>query len=256
MAKQVDFFTVGTGSVHSVPLWGCACAVCQRAIANACFARAPCSGVLHMTDGDTVRHILIDAGDMHIAHRYDRTAVVAGVLTHYHPDHIQGLLSVRWHGGGRIPIMSVHDTQGFGDLYANNGIFDFVFVPPFETFYIQDIAFTPVPLNHSVPTNGYVIEYNNTRLAYLCDTKGLPPETARYLQSLHIHTVVLDCCHSPDKTSNGHGNLTQAQEVYTCLHPKHMVLSHIEHDFDVWMCTHPIPKPLQVARDHQHILSF
>lgn len=256
MTKTIALYTAGTGAVHSVPSWGCNCGVCSRARIQPQFARSPCSAVLKISDGDKPQYILIDAGQTDIMQRYNRRDIWAFVLTHFHADHVQGLLPIRWHGHTKIPVYCVHDTNGYGDLLDNKGSLEYTTVTPFESFFIQDIQFTPVPLNHPMPTIGYVITYNNTTIAYLCDTKGLPFETESYLQSLHLNTVILDCTHASNKTSQGHGNLTDAEYIHKMLQPKNMFLTHIEHNFDIWLDQNKIPNFLQVAQDNQFICKF
>lgn len=256
MTQHLDLYTVGTGAVSHTPLWGCTCAVCTRARDDSAYARKPCGGVLTFTDGNAQNHILLDAGDMDITTKYPRDSILGIVMTHYHPDHAQGLLPIRWHGGDTIPVTGVQDDTGFADVYKNNGNLDFSFVTPFETFEFCGVQFTPVPLIHSVPTNGYVIVYNGTKCAYLCDTCGLPSETEVYLKGLDLHTVILDCAYSPNYTSSGHCNVNQAVAIYDVLRPKNMILTHISHEFDVWLENNAVPTPLRVARDNQHIMTF
>lgn len=246
-----ELYTAGTGAVTCVPKWGCDCALCMKPQNF----RTPCSAVLKITNGNTVQYVFLDAGRMNIMDSYNRSQVHSFIMTHFHPDHAQGLLPIRWQGGDSIPVHCVGDAHGFGDLYKNNGILNFKPVTAFESFTVLDITFTPVPLNHSVPTVGYVMTHNGSTVAYLCDTKGLPTATTDYLKALTLDMIILDCTY-PERESSGHCNLADAIHIYETLNPKHMIISHIHHDFDVWLQTNPLPHPLQIAKDDQHIWTF
>lgn len=256
MCPQVDFFTLGTGAVCSVPNWGCQCPACHRIKYNPQFIRTPCSGVVRITDKEKTQYVMLDAGQTTITERYNRQELSAFVLTHYHADHVQGLLSIRWHKGDAIAVYGRHSDHNIADLQKNRGILKYIEVSLFESFSLHDVLFVPVPLQHSIPTCGYVITYHDTTMAYCCDTKGLPDSTTEYLQSLSLNTVILDCTTSPEKSYSGHCNLLEAEQIYQSLRPEYMYLTHIEHDFDLWLLDNPIPQPLQIAYDNQKILTF
>ena len=260
MTKKVQFLTRGTGAVCSIPLWGCDCSVCTQVHHGRRRPRTPAGAVLTITCAktNTTRSILLDAGDMTIPQQYPRHTVSAIVLTHYHPDHAQGLLGLRWHHGAPLPVIGVHDNASplAKDLHAESGILNFSFVKPFESFDLEGVTFTPVPLHHTMPTLGYVISYNDAHVAYLCDTKGLPPETKRYLKSIHVNSLVLDCTHSPEQSTKGHCNLKEAYDIYQDIRPDAMHLTHIDHDFDVWLESNTIPEPLEIAQDNQELYTF
>ncbi len=55
------------------------------------------------------------------------------LLTHYHPDHVQGLFHLRWGCGESIPVYGPKDPQGCADLYRHPGVLDFqVPLKPFK----------------------------------------------------------------------------------------------------------------------------
>ena len=99
------------------------------------------------------------------------------LLTHYHMDHVQGLFPLRWGCGNAIPVYGPPDPDGCDDLYKHPGIL--AFQPPLSAFHpIQfgDLRITPVPLNHSKITFGYLLQSPNRAIAYLTDTIGPPAE--------------------------------------------------------------------------------
>ena len=94
---------------------------------------------------------------------------------------------------------------------------------------------TPVPLNHSKPTFGYLFETIEQRIAYLTDTVGLPADTTAFLQGEPLDWLVLDCS-SPPATSppRNYNDLTRALETVELLQPKKTVLTHVGHHLDAW----------------------
>lgn len=79
---------LGTGGVTAAPLPGCACRACQRAQLNSGYARAPCSALIEFGR----ERILLDAGLPLLASSFPPGTLTRILLTHYHMDHVQGLL--------------------------------------------------------------------------------------------------------------------------------------------------------------------
>jgi len=165
---------LGTGAAGGVPLYGCDCPACERARHDSRYVRRPCSALLE--SGDT--RILLDADLTNLRERYPPGTLSAIVLTHYHPDHVQGLFHLRWGAGDAIPVMGPPDSAGCADLYRNPGLLRFQDLRKFEPLNIGPLRLTPLALIHSKPTFGYAIEApGGERFAYLTDTAELPPRT-------------------------------------------------------------------------------
>ncbi|WP_110693471.1 phosphonate metabolism protein PhnP [Salinicola halophyticus] len=260
----------GTGDSAQVPCFGCDCLACQRARLLSYHRREPCCGEIEIDD----ELILIDAGRMDLAARCERQRPAAILLTHYHADHVQGLLHLRWGRGKSIPVHGPKDPQGCADLHKNPGILDFQpGLKPFRPLVLGGLTVTPLPLNHSKPTLGYALDDGVNRVAWLCDTVGLPGATERFLSEWRPHGVVIDATHpdayhSPNPESDdsphpeshttprNHNNVAMALEIIERLSPSRAWLTHISHELDAdFMATSRIlPAGVELAADGSDIL--
>lgn len=241
---------LGTGAAGGVPLWGCDCPACKRAAWVTDHRRAPCCALVEAGEG--AQRILIDAGLMDLAERFPAGNLSRILLTHYHPDHVQGLFHLRWGAGEPLPVHGPPDSEGCADLYKNPGILDFQRLRKFEPLHWGTLTVTPVPLIHSKPTLGFCIEADGARLAYLTDTVGLPPSTREFLLAFRPDTLVLDCTHPPqDSAPRNHNDLNLALALCEELSVPQAVLTHISHELDAWLLTHDVvlPKGVSVAAD-------
>jgi phosphoribosyl 1,2-cyclic phosphate phosphodiesterase len=194
---------------------------------------------------------LLDAGQWHLASRFPAGTLDGIFLTHFHVDHLQGLFHLRWGIGPEIPVYCPPDPEGCTDLYRHPGILRFFPQTEFVPFCLGDLQVTPLPLNHSKPTLGYLFEADNASLAYLTDTKGLPAKTQALLTARSPHTLVLDCSFEPGSPKLGHNNLDEAVAIHDAIAPRQTVLTHIGHDLDVWLRHHAdtLPNNLLVGVD-------
>jgi phosphoribosyl 1,2-cyclic phosphate phosphodiesterase len=240
---------LGTGNAGQIPVYNCYCDACRRARGNTRYRRGPCCALLEHGG----QRWLVDAGLMDLAERFEPQSLAAIVQTHYHADHAQGLLHLRWGQGLRIPVLGPPDPEGFADLYKHPGILDFsTTLNAFEPTQLGALTLTPVPMAHSRLTYGYVFADAANRFAYLTDTVGLPQETRAYLQERSLDLLVLDCSHPPRaQAPRNHNDLTRALETIGQLQPKQAVLTHIGHDLDAWLMAHPdaLPGQVSIGRD-------
>lgn len=242
---------LGTGDAGGVPLYGCNCPACMRARAVAAFRRRPCTAL--MEAGDT--RILIDAGLTDLTERFPPGSLSAIVVTHFHPDHVQGLFHLRWGIGTCIPVYGPPDSEGCADLYKNHGLLEFRRLFKFERITVGDLTLTPLPLIHSKVTFGYAIEDPvGQRFAYLTDTVGLPLRTEEFLKDWRPGLVALDCTHPPENyPPHNHNDLTIALEIAETLTPAKVWLTHISHDMDAWRLKNvgELSPRITVAHDSQ-----
>lgn len=236
---------LGTGNARQVPVYNCDCMACQRAAHQPQHRRGPCCALLEYEGG----RWLIDAGLTDLAERFPPGSLNGVLQTHYHADHAQGLLHLRWGVGLSIPVLGPVDPEGLADLYKHPGILDFSrTLSAFKPESLGACVVTPVPLNHSRPTFGYVFEGGGKRYAYLTDTVGLPSDTASWLQSRPLDILVLDCSFAPSpETPRNHNDLTLAMDIARSVPAKQTVLTHIGHGLDVWLMENPSALPAEVT---------
>ena len=249
---------LGTGDTRQVPVYGCTCRICDLSRADPQYRRRPCSAFIRCGD----QRWLIDSGLTDLCERFPPRSFDGILQTHYHADHAQGLLSLRWGKGLKIPVFGPQDPDGLADLYKHPGILDFN--RPFDAFerrMLGSLAVTALPLNHSKPTFGFLFEDINASdppraIAYLTDTIGLPAQTLAFLQTTRLDTLVLDCSMPPQtQPPRNHNDLTLALACIDELHPRQTVLTHIGHALDVWLLENPtaLPEGVRPARDDMEL---
>ncbi|MEW8431073.1 MAG: phosphonate metabolism protein PhnP [gamma proteobacterium symbiont of Ctena orbiculata] len=242
---------LGSGDAAGIPLYGCDCDLCTAAAADPALRRTASSALL---ESGALR-LLLDAGQSNLCERFPSGTIDAIFLTHFHVDHLQGLFHLRWGIGESIPVYTPPDPEGCGDLYKNPGILEFVTLRQFETSRLGDLDVTPLPLNHSKPTHGYLFSDSRQRIAYLTDTKGLPSSTSACLADLPLDLVVVDCSFAPGVGSTGHNNLDDVLEIDRLVAPARMMLTHIGHGLDLWLRENPrrLPSHIGVAKDGMRV---
>lgn len=240
---------LGTGNAAGLPVYGCHCVACERARSDDHLRRRPCSARLR--NGD--QQILLDAGLMDLAERFPPGSLSHILLTHYHPDHVQGLFHLRWGNNTRIPVISPDDLEGCADLYKHPGILDFSQrAYPFRSFRLGTLQVTPLPLNHSKLTLGYCLEQGGKVFAYLTDTAGLQAEVQDFLRAAQPDYLVMDCSFPPQATTpRGHNDLNTLLALHESIQPKQTVLTHLDHTLDGWLLENPaaLPESVRVGFD-------
>ncbi|HED15180.1 MAG TPA: phosphonate metabolism protein PhnP [Gammaproteobacteria bacterium] len=222
---------LGTGDAAGMPVYGCHCERCVMARENPDYRRGPTSALLEIDD----KRYLIDAGLMDIADRFPAPTLDGIFLTHFHPDHVQGLFHLRWGRGNKIPVYCPTDNTGFADLLKHPGVLDFQVLRKYEPLNIGELTITPVPLIHSKPTFGYLFEKEGHQIAYLVDTKDIPPRVEEFLREKQLETVIIDTCSPPGVENRNHNNLDDTLSLHQRIGAKKTIMTHIQHDFDLWL---------------------
>ena len=243
---------LGTGAAAGFPVYGCECELCRRAEALPELRRTACSALLEFGSS----RYLIDAGQTNLTECFPPGTLDGILLTHFHPDHVQGLFHLRWGKNCEIPVFTPPDTQGCADLYKHPGILQFKPCKKFVPFSLGELSVTPIPLIHSKPTFGYCFEIHGQRFAYLTDTKGLPPATLEFLKSDHLDLLIVDCTYSPEESLPGHNNIEDVLCIDLQLQPKQLVLTHIGHGMEEWLAVNQrsLPDHFRVAQDGMSFL--
>lgn len=236
---------LGTGDARQVPVYNCSCAACASARVNPARRRGPCCALIECG----TQRWLIDSGLSDLCERFPPHSLSGILQTHYHADHAQGLLHLRWGQGLIIPVHGPDDPEGLADLYKHPGVLDFS--QPFTAFerrQLGELSVTALPLNHSKLTFGYLLEGGGRRIGYLTDTLGVPAASAEVLCQQPLDLLVLDCSTAPQPIApRNHNDLTRALEVALQLQPSETVLTHIGHSFDAWLLEHPDALPAGVS---------
>lgn len=245
----MKFTLLGTANAGLVPVYGCDCDACQRALLDARFQRKPCSALLEIDS----KLILIDAGLTDLTQRLPPDSLSCVLLTHYHLDHIAGLFSMRWGKNLRIPVIGPRDPEGCAQLDESPTIFDFgTPATALQSIYLNNLSVTPLPLCHSRPCMGYYLSYQNFHIAYLTDTAGLPQATMEFFNRHTIDIMVLDCSFPPQALApKNHNDINLAFDIYQQLNPAACYLTHIGHDLDCWLMQHAddLPKGMHIGYD-------
>jgi phosphoribosyl 1,2-cyclic phosphate phosphodiesterase len=242
---------LGTGDAAGMPVYGCNCEACVMSAANHTLQRTSCSALLEVGD----HRYLLDAGQLNLSGRFPAGTLHGVLLTHFHPDHVQGLLHLRWGTGLQIPVFCPPDSEGCADLYKHPGILRFQPQAEFIPFTLGNLRVTPLPLLHSRPTFGYLLEQRGQRIAYLTDTKGLPSQVVDLLAGQSLDCMVIDGSFVPGSDRQGHNNLDDVLDLRARIVPRLTVLTHIGHDLDIWLRAHPytLPENLVVGSDGQRV---
>ena len=156
-----------------------------------------------------------------------------------------------------IPVHGPADPEGLADLYKHPGILDFS--QPFGAFERRQwgaLAATALPLVHSKPTFGYLLE----GLPRRDDTApGLPHRYRRAAggQRLAIARGAAGPAGAGLLDAAAGAAAAQPQRPHAgigcieSLRPRRAVLTHVGHTLDAWLLDHPaaLPEGVELARD-------
>ncbi|MDX1809673.1 MAG: MBL fold metallo-hydrolase [Sulfurospirillaceae bacterium] len=215
---------LGTADSGGIPSHNCICEICREYRSKGHINLAT-SAYIECDNGEI---ILLDAGVENIASQFDGSIIKAVFLTHFHADHVMGLLRLRY---SHNPILCYHpkDDNGFADLFKNKKSIEYIENVAFEEIIVNDLKFIPIPLFHSKNTTGYLIRSKNKTVAYLTDCAGLDVESMKFLKSFSIDACYLDACLAPNFSNGNHLNYEQAIRVLDEIGAKTSHLMHSSH---------------------------
>lgn len=157
--------------------------------------------------------LAVDAGPLGSVGTVDEQGAVRDVLlTHAHIDHVAGLpvfLDNVYRISDRCPaIYGLPDTLAAvqSDVFNDRLMPDFVgmskrmepfltlhAITPDRPFAVGPYTVTPIPLKHTIPTVGYLIDDKTSAVAVLTDTGPVPEVVAAVARWPRLRAVFLEC---------------------------------------------------------------
>ena len=158
------------------------------------------------------RRLAVDAGPLACGPVAEQADIADVLLTHSHIDHVAGLPLFLDNVYGLRPappaVYALPETLAAltGDVFNNRLWPDFVGMgermPPFVTLHpltpdrpraVGAYTVTPIPMNHGIPTAGYLIDDRTAAVAVLTDTAPLPDTFAAVARWPRLRAVFLEC---------------------------------------------------------------
>jgi len=223
-----ELIIFGSGSSETSPCHGCFCDVCTEAIISN-HIRSNSTYLYHST---TDANIFLDYGTPVVSnYGLSHLKIAAVLLTHTHSDHVLGLYTLRW-SRNKIKVYypegDIH--QDFLPIVSKSFNLEIERLRPFESLKLAGATITPLPLNHSIPTLGFLVEDSHYPVALLSDTKGIPSDTYDLLREKNNLIALVDAAISPEHTNSYHNNILEAIEIIQSLPIKLGILTHISHN--------------------------
>jgi phosphoribosyl 1,2-cyclic phosphate phosphodiesterase len=100
------------------------------------------------------------------------------------------------------------------------------------------------------------MENNGHGIAYLVDTKDIPPRTEEFLSKIQLEAVVIDTSTPPGVENRNHNNLDDTLLLQQRIGAKKTVMTHISHDFDTWLSHHHESLPRNVIPGFDNYIVF
>ncbi|MGB3750115.1 MAG: MBL fold metallo-hydrolase [Arcobacteraceae bacterium] len=219
----MKFKFLGSADSAGIPVHNCHCIACNEYREQGITNLATCA-VLEYNN----KVILFDAGIENISNILDGKKILAICLTHFHPDHVLGLLRLR-HSKDKINCYHPKDDLGFSDLFKHKKSINYIEHNALNPIIMDGIKITPIPLKHSKNTTGYIIETPSKSIAYLTDCAGIEEKYLKILQTYHFDYVFLDAGLTPPQVGN-HLNFESASDLMDRLHVQNGYFMHQGHN--------------------------
>lgn len=223
------FTFLGTGAGCGVPAFFCDCPACEEARANPQAARGDCGA---MVSGESRTLIDCPPDLRSYLNREGVREVADVVLTHWHYDHVGGF--------GELEYMMQLRTKQLIPVHASpytlasiGREFNYMMyavepheVNPGDSFELDGVRYTALPVTHAPGTYGYLIETPQTRLFYASDTGKLPAETAERIHGVDV--LALDATYwKHNGYPESHNSVQECIEQGLALDAKKIYLTHL-----------------------------
>ncbi len=215
---------LGTADSSGIPTHNCKCIICEE-YRNKGIKNLATNAYLESTNNEI---ILLDAGTESISEIFDNKTIKAIFLTHFHADHVLGLLRLRY-SSDEITCYHPKDSDGFADLFKHKKAIKYIENTPFEKIVINNIEFYPVPLKHSKNTTGYIIKNEEKTIAYLTDCGGISEKSMQFLKSFDLDECYIDAGANPNIENKNHLDYIQGTKVLDKIGAKNSFLIHCNH---------------------------
>jgi len=246
---------LGTGTSVGVPQIGCDCPTCKSVDPH---DRRRRTGA-YVRSGDTAFLIDTPPEMREACLDLDIRKVDAVVITHAHMDHIAGFDDVRRFNtlNGKKPMNCYAAPE---TIAAMRQIFPYItekpnkiglfrpmiyFKPVTRAFRIGEIKVTPLAVEHGPRTNGYLLEADGSRLAYISDCVAIPPKTLAKLRGVDV--LVLDCLREREHPT--HMNLEKSLAAIAAVGAKRGYLVHMSHSVKHAEFSKLLPRHVRLAYD-------
>lgn len=190
---------------------------------------------------------------------YGIVKVDAVVLTHAHMDHVAGFDDVRrfntLNGKTVLNCFAASET-----IEAMHRIFPYISEKPNKlglyrpmihfkavtrSFRIGDVKLTPLPVIHGPRTNGYLLEADGCRVAYVPDCIEMPQSV---LAKIHgVDLLILDCLREREHPT--HMNRERALSCVAAVAPRRTYFIHMCHDVKHAEFERLLPKNVHLSYD-------
>jgi phosphoribosyl 1,2-cyclic phosphate phosphodiesterase len=239
---------LGTGNARGLPVFGSDSPVSSFIRQRPELYRSQSAVLLETQQGD----LLLDAGKADVGYQLDHHRLQGICISHFHCDHVLGLVPIKWGKGKRVHTLYPKGAQDYADLLKDPGILDFEAVAVFQQCKLGPFSITALPLLHTVKTLGYAVEFQNQRMAYLCDTCDLPPACIDFLRAFKPDLSIVDCNQAPQQgPGSPHNDIQLVESIRHRAQLHTLYISHIGEGMQAWLnqASNQLPEGIHEARD-------
>lgn len=247
-ASLVRVRFLGTGNARGLPVYGSDSDVSTYIRPRPELYRSQSAVLLETRQGD----LLLDAGKPDVANDVNPHRLTGICISHFHCDHVLGLVTIKWGKGGPVNILYPRGADDYAHLRKEPGILNFQAVDAWKPNQMGAFSITPIPLMHPVKTFGYAIDSGEHRLVYLCDTCDLPAESIDWVRSFAPSLAIVDCNQAPGTgLGSPHNDLQLVQSIKSRTQVESVYITHIGEGMQRWLLQpkNQLPDRIYEARD-------